>query len=86
VPDKLRANSATKETRMTTKKTAAKTAKPAAKTTTTRAAAAKTTKAKTPPTHDEIADLARQYWIEGGHREGHADQDWARAVEKLTSK
>jgi hypothetical protein len=77
---------------MTTKKTAAKTAKPAAKTTTTteakttRAAAVKTAKAKTPPTHDEIADLARQYWIEGGHREGHAEHDWARAVEKLTGK
>jgi hypothetical protein len=71
---------------MTTKKTAAKTAKPAAKTTTTRAAAVKSAKAKTPPTHDEIADLARQYWIEGGHREGHAEQDWARAVEKLTGK
>jgi hypothetical protein len=76
---------------MTTKKTAAKTAKPAAKTTTTvdkpiKAAAVKTAKAKTPPTHDEIAHLARQYWIEGGHRDGHAEQDWLRAVQKLTGK
>jgi hypothetical protein len=76
---------------MTTKKTAAKTAKPAAKATTTaakttKAAAVKTAKAKTPPTHEEIAHLARQYWIEGGHRDGHAEQDWARAVEKLTGK
>ncbi len=75
---------------MTTKKTAAKTAKPAAKTTTAAAKspkpAAKTAKAKTPPTYEEIAQLAKQYWIEGGHREGHAEQDWLRAEQKLTGK
>lgn len=79
---------------MTTKKTAAKTAKPAAKPKTTKTAtvtelkksAVKTAKAKTPPTHDEIAHLARQYWIEGGHREGHAEHDWQRAEQELSRK
>ena len=76
---------------MTTRKTAAKTAKPAAKTakTTTKSskpAASINTKAQTPPTHEEIAHLARQYWIEGGHRDGHAEQDWLRAVQELAGK
>jgi hypothetical protein len=80
---------------MTTKKTAAKTVKPAAKTKTTKpiAAAAKPSKPakqsvvpKAPPTHDEIAHLARQYWIEGGHREGNAEQDWQRAEHELSHK
>ena len=79
---------------MTTKKTAAKTTKPAAKTKTTKPAATtepkkpvvKAAKPKTPPTHDEIAHLARQYWIEGGHREGHAEHDWQRAKHELSRK
>ena len=76
---------------MTTRKTAAKTAKPAAKTAKTatkssKSTAAITTKAETPPTHEEIAHLARQYWIEGGHRDGHAEQDWLRAVQELAGK
>jgi Protein of unknown function (DUF2934) len=76
---------------MTTRKTAAKTAKPAAKTakTTTKSsnpAAAINAKPETPPTHEEIAHLARQYWIEGGHRDGHAEHDWLRAVQELAGK
>ena len=76
---------------MTTRKTAAKTANPAAKTAkiatkSSKSAAAITTKPETPPTHEEIAHLARQYWIEGGHRDGHAEQDWLRAVQELAGK
>jgi hypothetical protein len=81
---------------MTTKKTAAKTAKPAAKTTKPTATteptaklskpATETAKVKTPPTHEEIAQLAKQYWIEGGYREGHAEQDWIRAEQELGGK
>jgi hypothetical protein len=79
---------------MTTRKTAAKTAKPAEKTAkiaktaakSSKSTAAITTKAETPPTHEEIAHLARQYWIEGGHRDGHAEQDWLRAVQELAGK
>jgi Protein of unknown function (DUF2934) len=76
---------------MTTRKTAAKTAKPAEKTVKTATKASKTsavitTKPETPPSHEEIAHLARQYWIEGGHRDGHAEQDWLRAVQELAGK
>lgn len=35
------------------------------------------------PTHDEIAHLARQYWAERGHQDGHAEQDWLRAEREL---
>ena len=35
------------------------------------------------PSHDEIAHLARQYWAERGHTDGHAEQDWLRAEREL---
>lgn len=35
------------------------------------------------PSHDEIAHLARQYWAERGHTDGHAEQDWLRAESEL---
>ena len=35
------------------------------------------------PSHEEIAALARQYWAERGHAEGHAEQDWLRAEREL---
>jgi len=35
------------------------------------------------PTHEEIAHLARQYWAERGHTDGHAEQDWLRAEREL---
>lgn len=35
------------------------------------------------PSHDEIALLAMQYWVERGHQDGHAEQDWFRAEREL---
>jgi hypothetical protein len=35
------------------------------------------------PTHDEIAQLAVQYWIERGYEHGQAEQDWFRAEQQL---
>jgi hypothetical protein len=65
-------------------------AKPRAAAGTEKKAAAKTSTKKpqataTPrvPSHDEIARLARQYWAERGHRDGHAEQDWLRAEQEL---
>ena len=35
------------------------------------------------PSHEEIAHLARKYWAERGHTDGHAEQDWLRAEREL---
>ena len=35
------------------------------------------------PTHEEIAQLARQYWEERGWQDGQAEQDWLRAERAL---
>ena len=35
------------------------------------------------PSHEEIAHLARHYWAERGHTDGHAEQDWLRAEQEL---
>lgn len=35
------------------------------------------------PSHEEIASLARRYWAERGHTDGHAEQDWLRAEREL---
>lgn len=37
----------------------------------------------TTPTHEEIARLAEQYWIERGRQDGQAEQDWLRAEQEL---
>jgi Protein of unknown function (DUF2934) len=37
----------------------------------------------TTPTHEEIARLAQQYWIERGWQDGYAEQDWLRAEQEL---
>jgi hypothetical protein len=37
----------------------------------------------TTPTHEEIAQLARQYWAERGWQDGQAEQDWLRAEQEL---
>jgi hypothetical protein len=70
-------------------------AKPKATTATTKTATAatKTATAKkqtvaekvtaTTPTHDEIAQLAQQYWAERGWQDGQAEQDWLRAEREL---
>ena len=59
---------------------------------TAKATTAKKTSSKKPaeasvapriPTHEEIAHLARQYWAERGHTDGHAEQDWLRAEREL---
>jgi hypothetical protein len=54
------------------------------------AAPKKATTRKTPekpaprvPSHEEIAALARYYWAERGHTDGHAEQDWLRAEREL---
>jgi Protein of unknown function (DUF2934) len=36
--------------------------------------------------HEEISKLAHRYWIEGGHREGHQHEDWARAERELRGR
>ena len=37
----------------------------------------------TTPTHEEIAQLAQQYWAERGWQDGQAEQDWLRAEREL---
>jgi hypothetical protein len=37
----------------------------------------------TTPTHEEIAQLAQQYWAERGWQDGQAEQDWLRAEQEL---
>jgi hypothetical protein len=67
-------------------------AKAPAKPKATAAASKKTTAKKqtvaekvmaTTPTHEEIAELARQYWAQRGHQDGQAEQDWLRAEQEL---
>jgi hypothetical protein len=63
-------------------------AKPrAAAGTTTKTVAKKATIAEqviaTTPSHEEIAQLARQYWAERGWQDGQAEQDWLRAERQL---
>jgi len=36
-----------------------------------------------PPTQEDIAQLARQYWEEEGRPEGHAERHWLRAEAEL---
>ncbi len=35
------------------------------------------------PTHEEIAQIAYQFWVEGGCQHGRAEEDWYRAQHKL---
>ena len=35
------------------------------------------------PSHEEIAQLALQYWAERGRQDGQAEQDWLRAEQEL---
>jgi hypothetical protein len=35
------------------------------------------------PTHEEIAQLAQQYWEQRGYQDGQAEQDWLRAEQEL---
>ncbi len=62
-------------------------AKPRATTGTKKTTAKKQTVAEkvtaTTPTHEEIALLAQQYWIERGQTDGQAEQDWLRAEQEL---
>ena len=65
-------------------------AKPAAKLTAKKIAATgesaspKTVAGKT-ATHEEIAALAHQFWVEGGRQHGAHQSDWQRAEEALKS-
>ena len=38
------------------------------------------------PTHEEIAELAYQLWIERGSPDGSHEEDWQRAEEQLRVK
>ena len=38
------------------------------------------------PTYEQIAELARRYWAERGHVDGHQEDDWFRAEQELRSK
>jgi hypothetical protein len=40
---------------------------------------------KTVP-HEQIEQLARQYWAERGWQDGYAEQDWLRAERELRQK
>ncbi len=82
-----------KKTKAPAKKTVAKKAaevessvKVAAKAPAKKKTAPKTVAAKLKaitPTHEEIARLAEQYWIERGWQDGYAEQDWLRAEQEL---
>jgi flagellar biosynthesis/type III secretory pathway protein FliH len=37
------------------------------------------------PSREEIARLAQQFWVERGHQDGLAEQDWLRAERELIS-
>jgi flagellar biosynthesis/type III secretory pathway protein FliH len=37
----------------------------------------------TTPSREEIARLAQQFWVERGHQDGLAEQDWLRAEREL---
>jgi len=36
--------------------------------------------------HEEIARLAHQYWVERGHKHGSHEEDWLRAEKELRRK
>lgn len=35
------------------------------------------------PTHEQIAELARKYWVQRGYTNGHHEEDWFRAEQEL---
>jgi hypothetical protein len=37
----------------------------------------------TEPSHEQIAQLAQQFWAERGWQDGYAEQDWLRAEQEL---
>lgn len=72
------------ETTKTTRKAPAKPRKTAAKAKPVATETAETKPVMVP--HEEIRKLAHKYWIEGGHREGHQHEDWARAERELRGR
>lgn len=38
------------------------------------------------PTHEEISQLAHQYWKERGHHHGSHEDDWSRAERELKAR
>jgi hypothetical protein len=38
------------------------------------------------PTPEQIAELARKYWAQRGHTDGHHEEDWLRAEKELCAK
>jgi hypothetical protein len=72
------------ETTKTTRKAPAKPRKTAAK---AKLVATETTENKpVVVSPEEIRKLAHQYWIDGGHRQGHQHEDWARAEAELRKR
>jgi hypothetical protein len=69
------------ETTKTTRKAPAKPRKSAAKATPVTAETIETRPVTV--SHEEIRKLAHQYWIDGGHRHGHQQEDWQRAEQEL---
>ena len=67
------------------KKPKAKKAKAPAKTA-TRKTPARAANSNHSPSHEEVSQLARKYWAEGGYRDGHHEEDWYRAERELRSK
>jgi Protein of unknown function (DUF2934) len=65
-------------------KTAAKPRKTAAKKSGTNGTAAKVTEIRI--SHEQVASLAHQYWIERGHQHGFDEEDWFRAERELRSR
>jgi len=55
------------------------------KTTAKTKAAAEEVKAVT-PSHEEIAQLAHNFWAERGWQDGYAEQDWLRAEQALMGR
>jgi DUF2934 family protein len=38
------------------------------------------------PTHEQIAELARNYWAQRGYTDGHHEEDWFLAEKQLRAK
>lgn len=41
---------------------------------------------KSSPSHEQIAELARKYWADGGYKDGHHEEHWHRAEQELRGK
>lgn len=77
----------TAEKKATTKSAAKTPAKStAAKASTKAASKTAASPERKAPSHQEIAELAHQYWVERGRPHGSHEQDWRRAEETLRNR